>query len=105
MDFRNIRRKTMLEKMLADMVDTCRTSPIAVHQGPLKGGLHIYLRKEDDGFHLVLMRQKVWPSYREWNTVIGLWPWAIEIPKPNRSTDEHEINFFMTAIIPEKVGE
>lgn len=97
----------ILDKMLADMVATTRTSPIAVHQGPLKGGLHIYLRHEEDGYHLVLMRQKLKPSLQEWNTVLAYWPWDVmrTAPKPQASADEHEINFFLTGVIPERKVE
>lgn len=94
----------MLEQMLRDMVDTCRMSKIAVHQGPLKGGLHIYLRKEDDGFHLVLMRKLVSPSFREWNTVLSHWPWPVFIPTPKKSVAENKINYFLTAVIPDRTA-
>ena len=90
----------MLKQMLHEMIETTRETPAAIHQS-LKGGLHIYLRKEADGFHLVLMRKGVDPSMQEWNTVIAYWPWRV-ILNPKRSCDEHKINYFLTGVIPDR---
>jgi len=93
----------MLEKMLDDMVSVVLANEIAVHKA-LKGGLHIYLRHEDDGFHLALMRKGVYPSMNEWNVVLAAWPWHV-IKNPEKKLDEHRINFFLTAVIPDRMGK
>lgn len=91
----------MLEKILAEMVDVAQQSPIIIHE-VLEGGLHIYLKHSEEGFHLAIMRQKVKPSFRDWNILLSNWPWPVEIVKPRQAADERGINFFMTAVIPDR---
>ena len=90
----------MLKQILFEMIAECRESPAVVHQS-LKGGLHIYMNKQADGFHLVLMRKETMPSLQEWNTVIAFWPWKVILNPKN--TQDGKFNF-LTGVIPDRQG-
>ena|SRR3972149_5025968 len=95
-----------LESILLDLVDLARGSNgNDVHTRLFKGGLHIWVRyyAEKKVFRLSIGRQKVSPSMQEWNTVLSRWPWHV-IVNPTKSQDEHGINFFLSAHIPDREG-
>lgn len=95
----------LLETMLHNLIDLARGSHGNDIHNKLKGGLHIWVRYYDEKkvFRLSIGRQKVEPSFREWNTLIARWPWRV-IANPAKSQDEHGINFYLSAYIPDRAG-
>mgnify|MGYP001408364984 CR=1 FL=1 len=88
----------MLKEMLSEMIAYSRETSASVHRG-LKGGLHLYLNKKTDGFHLVLMRKECYPSLQEWNTVIAFWPWRVVL-NPQQKQDG-KFNY-LVGVIPDR---
>jgi hypothetical protein len=94
---------TTLTNKLADLMHQAAASPgLSVHT-KLAHGLHVWVRSNGNQYHLAICRKKTKPSLREWNTCCAHWPYKLAmIPTPVASQDEHNINFYLSSILPAK---
>ena len=74
----------MLTKILEQMIQSFKETG-AVQRRKLKSGLHITLIGYTTKYTLILWRDKVFPSEKEWETVLRFWPYQIESVKPQQA--------------------
>ena len=94
-----------LEEIIADLVRLARDANGTDVHTKLNGGLHIWVRHCADKkmSRLSIGRQRVKPSFQEWNNIVSRWPWNVIFCNPTMSQDERE-NFFLSAHIPDREG-
>ena len=72
-----------LRDMLSQMVIECNANLLAIQERNLLRGLTIRVYVEPDMLiHLALIRDDVFPSQSEWDTVMRCWPQPLPIPWP-----------------------
>ena len=90
-----------LTNTLQDLINLAQKSVGTDIHTKLAHGLHIWIHYNGtDKFRLAIGRQKVVPSFQEWNTCCANWPYSVKVPTPARSQDEHGINNFLIGYLP-----
>ena len=80
----------MLTKILEQMIQSFKETG-AVQRRKLKSGLHITLIGHSTKYVLILWRNKVFPSDKEWETVLKFWPYQVERIEPKRIMTREKI--------------
>ena len=68
-----------LQELLQQMIDETMRDPNPVTR-KLANGLHITIQAGTDTYTIALSRDSVYPSVREWETVIKHFPYFVAIP-------------------------
>lgn len=66
----------MLTKILEQLIQAFNQTG-TVQRYKLKSGLHITLYGDGSKYKLILWRDKVFPSEKEWETVLKFWPYPV----------------------------
>jgi hypothetical protein len=89
-----------LTDQIQKLINLAQVTNVPVHT-KLLNGLHLWLVfNGTNKFKFIIGRQKVTPSFREWNTCLDYWPYPVPISTPRRSQDEHGRNFYLTGFVP-----
>jgi hypothetical protein len=70
----------MLTEILNKLMQEARAKGKAYKT--LKNGLGLKIETETDGFILTIARQAAYPSAKEWQTVLGYWPYRVHSVLP-----------------------
>ena len=87
MDRTNLRTRTELDKVLSRLFESAQSKPKSVVKTKLKGGLIITMTVVNDCvLDLSIRRESVYPSAREWVTVLDHMPWPCQA-RPTMTSD------------------
>lgn len=89
----------MLQKMLAQMIYNVEVSGRPQYR-TLKNKLTITIQPNPNSYTLTLSREDVYPSFKEWETVIWHFPYFVEIVQPEK-VDNGNV-YALTAYIPKE---
>jgi hypothetical protein len=95
---RHAYKPVTLEDALLDLIAAADAATPNQAKITLSGGLNLNLRRDGSIYRLIIWRNGIYPSFKEWNTICAKWPYNTGWPNP------HEGSFkgrkYLQGIIP-----